>query len=242
VQLLKLQFSDYYLRFLLAQLHMDSMANKATRNEIRKALIDPPKGLDNAYEEAIQRIKSQNDDDRKRAEQVLYWISYALRPLTVVELQHALAVTPSGKLLDKDDLTDEEILVSVCAGLVIIDQESNIIRLVHYTTHQFLERIRLNWFPTAQMEIARTCLTYLSFDIFGEGPCPSDKDMEIRLKENPLLRYAAQHWGHHARGDPETNQTVKTLALKFLEHNLKVMCSIQVMYLPKDGQYILMLP
>ena len=36
----------------------------------------------------------------------------------------------------------KDVLVSVCAGLVTIDRESNIIRLVHYTTEEFFERIQ----------------------------------------------------------------------------------------------------
>jgi hypothetical protein len=31
-------------------------------------------------------------------------------------------------------------MVSVCAGLVTIDEESNIIRLVHHTTQEYFER------------------------------------------------------------------------------------------------------
>jgi hypothetical protein len=33
--------------------------------------------------------------------------------------------------IDNDDITDDEILTSVCVGLVAIDEERNIISLVH---------------------------------------------------------------------------------------------------------------
>jgi hypothetical protein len=49
--------------------------------------------------------------------------------------------------------------------MVTIDQESNIIRLVHYTTEEHFKRIRLQRFPNAQRDITETCLTYLLFDI-----------------------------------------------------------------------------
>ncbi|KAI9767661.1 MAG: hypothetical protein M1840_005532 [Geoglossum simile] len=211
--------------FLLAQLHTDSLVTKATRKDIRKALETLPKELDGTYEEAMRRIESQNDDDKQLAEQILSWISYALKPLTLKELQHALAVEPGEPALDEDNLPDEELLTSVCAGLVTIDRESNIIRLVHYTTQEYFERIRAIRFPDAQTSIAKTCLAYISFDAFAEGPCVTNQEIEARMHEHPLLEYAARHWGDHALGEPDE---IVELALEFLEHNSKLMCSYQV--------------
>jgi hypothetical protein len=50
----------------------------------------------------------------------------------------------------------------VCAGLVAVDKESSIIRLVHYTTQEYFERVRIEWNPGAQEEIAVTCLQCLT--------------------------------------------------------------------------------
>ena len=50
------------------------------------------------------------------------------------EIPDALAVEVGESELDQDNLSELEDMVSICAGLVIIDEESNIIRLVHYTT------------------------------------------------------------------------------------------------------------
>ena len=43
-------------RFLLAKLHMDSLAMKHNRRDIRVALENLPKELDSTYDEAMQRI------------------------------------------------------------------------------------------------------------------------------------------------------------------------------------------
>jgi len=101
----------------------------------------------------MERICNQDEDDAQLAKRTLSWISYALRPLTVKEIQHAIAVEPSEKELDEEALPDEELLISVCAGIVTIDQESNIIRLVHYTTQEYFERNRVNIFPDGQTSI-----------------------------------------------------------------------------------------
>jgi len=74
------------LRFLLARLHMNSLVTKGTRKAVQEALKNLPKELDRTYQEAMQRIKSQNDDDKQLAERVLSWISFAFRPLTLSEL------------------------------------------------------------------------------------------------------------------------------------------------------------
>ncbi|KAI9858732.1 MAG: hypothetical protein M1813_007364, partial [Trichoglossum hirsutum] len=186
---------------------------------ICKALNNLLKELDDTYEEAIQRIESQNQDDIELAERFLSWISLAFRPLIVVQLQHPLAIDPKDKDIDKDALPYEEYLVSICAGLVTIDQESNTIRLVHYTIQEYFERICTTWFPYAQTRIAMTCLLYISLDVFAKGPCGSNKELKALLQKYPLFQYAAGHWGDHARGDLE--ETIEGLALEFVIQGIR---------------------
>jgi len=73
--------------------------------DIKSALAELPRGseaLDKAYEEATKRINSQTPGLHNLAKGVLSWIIYAQRPLTTKELQHALAVEPGKKELDKN--------------------------------------------------------------------------------------------------------------------------------------------
>ena len=151
----------------------------------------------------MKRINSQDTEDVELAKQVLSWISYAKRPLTVIELRHALAIVPEAKELDVEALMDKELLLSVCAGIVTIEHGSDIMRLVHYTTQEYFERKRDCLFPDAQTTIASSCLTYLAFNVFDK-PCTNKKSLEDRLKEYKLSVYAAQYWGAHTRGHAET--------------------------------------
>jgi hypothetical protein len=210
---------------------MESLAKKQNRKAVRTALKNLPKALDDTYDEAIERICNQDGDDAQLAKKALSWISYAMRPLTVKEIQHAVAVEPSEKELNEEALPHEELLISVCAGIVTIDQESNIIRLVHYTTQEYFERNRVNIFPHGQTSITQTCLTYLSFDVFADGYCSNDEQMETRLNENPLLHYAAQHWGYHAMRVPEP--TIMSQILEFLAQDSRLSCTVQAMFLPQ---------
>ncbi|OCK74174.1 hypothetical protein K432DRAFT_438081, partial [Lepidopterella palustris CBS 459.81] len=75
--------------FLLARLHIDSLSDKTTAKKVKTTLANLTKGtaaLDNAYKDALQRIKSQLDGHYELAKKVLSWITYARRPLTTAEL------------------------------------------------------------------------------------------------------------------------------------------------------------
>ncbi|KAH6693786.1 hypothetical protein F5X68DRAFT_258632 [Plectosphaerella plurivora] len=129
--------------FLLAQLHLNSLKGKRSAKIIRAALGALHTGsgaYDKAYDDAMERIAGQLEDQEDLAKQVLMWITCAVRPLTTIELQEALAVELGEPELDPDNVPEIEDILSVCAGLVTVDDESDIIRLVHYTTQEYFSR------------------------------------------------------------------------------------------------------
>jgi hypothetical protein len=159
------------------RLYIDSFLDNSIKKKVLSTLNGLPKGskaLDNAYNDAIKRIEGQLPGNSALARSILSWITYAQRPLTTGELSHALAVDIGDSELDPGNIPEVEDMVSVCVGLVTVDDETNIIRLVHYTTQEYFVRIREDWYPRAQQEITLTRLTYLSFDPFRAGSCPDD--------------------------------------------------------------------
>jgi hypothetical protein len=202
---------------------------KTTEDGIRSALERLPTGseaYDQAYKDAMKRIEEQDTDGEKLAKQVLLWIVCARRPLITGELQHALAVKIGESEFNAKRQPDIEDMVSVCAGLVTVDEESNIIRLVHYTTQEYFERTWTSWFPNAQTDITTICVTYLSFCVFESGFCQTDAKFKERLRLNQLYDYAAHNWGHHAR---VASADVRQLILDLLESEAKVSSSSQAM-------------
>jgi ankyrin repeat protein len=171
------------------------------------------------------RIEGQVQNQEELAKQVLSWITCAKRPLTTLELQHALAIEVGDSELDEENLPHIEDIVSVCAGLVTIDKESGIIRLVHYTTQEYFERTQKQWFPNAQANIATICVTYLSFGQFESGICNNDEEFEQQLQSNKLYHYAAHNWGHHAREASTSCQGV----IEFLQKQAQVEASSQAL-------------
>ena len=181
----------------------------------------------------MARIQGQVQEHSKLAFSALSWISNALRPLRLDELQHALAVRLGDHSLDEEALEDEALIISVSAGLITLDAQSRTMRLVHFTVEEYFRGMQQKWFPDADRRISKTCLTYLSFDIFESGRCLFDQELEVRLHKNRFLDYAARNWGHHV--SRVEDHAVENLALEFLGSNSKVSCSNQVMLAPESG-------
>lgn len=148
----------------MAQIYLELLGGKLTTKAIRNTLRDfqtksqrlgKAEKVYQAYEQAMDRINKQEQGRMDLAKQVLFWITCAKRPLATSELQHALAVEVGEPKLDKENLPQIEDMVSVCTGLVTVDEESGIIRLVHYTTQEYFKRTRERWFPMRR-RISRT--------------------------------------------------------------------------------------
>ncbi|KAI0802299.1 ankyrin repeat-containing domain protein [Xylaria sp. FL0064] len=160
--------------FLLAKLHIDALLGLPTIGEVKmrlKNLSRGPGGLHAMYEQAMMRIESQGTSTQELAKKVLKWIFHARSPLSIAALQHALAIRPELSFFDKDFIPRPEVLQSCCAGLVTIDKESDIVRLIHYTTQEYFETSSSRWFPEAQLDMSKDCITYLSYSDFARGCC-----------------------------------------------------------------------
>ena len=225
-------FANRFSRFLIPHLHLDLLGYQTNVRDVRKALESLPTKLNETYIGAMTRIQGQVQEHSKLALSALSWISNALRPLNLDELQHALAVQLGDQSLDEEALVDESLIISVSAGLITLDTESGTIRLVHFTVEEFFRETKTKWFPDADRHIAKICLTYLSFDAFEIGRCLPNQELYARLRENCFLGYAASNWGHHAhRAEDHTvdEHALEDLALYFLRNDHKVSCSNQIM-------------
>ena len=90
------------------------------------ALNALPSTLDENYEEAMKRI--ERSPNKSLALNVLKWIVYAVRPLQLEEVLHAIAVDdlePEDESVTKDCLTPPGTIVNACAGMIRIDKESD---------------------------------------------------------------------------------------------------------------------
>lgn len=163
--------------------------------------------FDSIYYPAIQKIKSQEVDDAALAQRALSWIACAKRSLSPRELQHAVAIEADTRSLNEDQIPEIEKILSVCEDLIFLDQESDTVRWIQDAAWQYFDRTWPVWFPDAQVEITKACVTYLSFDMLdGLESKPNPENY-------PLYSYAAGFWSDHAKG---TMAESDSLVLKFL--------------------------
>jgi ankyrin repeat protein len=157
------------------------------------------KTYETLYGDIMQRI--ERSDHAEFAKKALSLAVFARRPLTTSELLHALAVNPEDTSFDDDNIPNIEVVMSACAGLLTIHEESDVVYLAHQTAQEYLRHGTGNkrFLPDAKAYIASVCISYLSFDDFEAGFCATDADLEARLSKHPFYGYAARNWGHHAR-------------------------------------------
>ncbi|KAI7975791.1 hypothetical protein EIK77_005541 [Talaromyces pinophilus] len=236
---LPIRASDEDIRIFLSDqmksLHPRVLDRPSLQEQIKNRIVDAAQGilsvglekLDETYDKALKRVDNQTSNDQTLAKRALSWVTFSSRPLSKEELDHAVAVEIGSSEFDDDNLSGVDYISSVCAGLVTVDASSNQIRLVHYTTYDYLKRTLPTWYSVGQKEIARNCVTYLSFDTFATGLC-SKPDLEERLKTNELYEYAATNWGYHTRTSSVDGED---LVVNFLESQPKVVACIQAMEL-----------
>ncbi|KAI9684969.1 MAG: hypothetical protein M1820_010866 [Bogoriella megaspora] len=216
--------------FLLARLYIELLRDKRRKRDVLSTLSELPKAseaLDQAYNKAVHQIEDQPSGDSLLAKRAIRWVAFAQRPLTTEELCHALSVQPGDKALDNDDIYSIKDVITVCVGLLVVDERSNVVRLVHYTTQDYFERSE--WKTAALEEIAVACLTYLSFDTFKSGRCANLEAYVERLVENRFLTYSARYWSEHIRL-VERSAAISDISLSFLRDKDLVDSTVQAEY------------
>ncbi|KIY01474.1 uncharacterized protein Z520_03026 [Fonsecaea multimorphosa CBS 102226] len=207
--------------FLLAKLHCDTLAAKTKPKDVLQALETFGRGgdaLDRAYQDTFQRIQRQPKEQNELAKKVLVCVTYSAEPLTLDAVRHALAVDQETKELDPEyDLDNPDDVVSSCAGLVTIDSESKIVRLVHYTTQSFLESLGNQLMSDPHDFLASCCLNHLHLDLFAEVSIGQDH----RYKDFPFFGYSARYWNWHISAG-SGSISLKERAFSFLDDNARI--------------------
>lgn len=199
-------------------LHMDSLSTKTSVKSLKKALDNLSSTLHELYDDALHRINSQSHDDQKLAEKALRWVAYAYRPLSTEMLEEAVAINPEERDFDVEALPPIGLILDVCSGLLIVDEEVDVVRLVHYTAQDYFNS-KSNY-PEAHASIAGECLAYFNYHNFQPGSdYPSSSLLADDLQFDPqLLRYASTFWALHAKARlPKLELKIRTWIREFLE-------------------------
>ncbi|KAL9044008.1 MAG: hypothetical protein Q9214_002825 [Letrouitia sp. 1 TL-2023] len=174
--------------FLLARLYIDLIAHIPTKRGVRRALDNLPRDIGDTYAEAWDRICAQKPPQRQLGQHILLW------------LQCALAIEDGDIELDTEGILDAGLISSFCAGLVVTNEESGLVKMVHPTTQEYFDARKEQLFPNAHEVISVTCITYLKMKPFKEqGSLADTQEFQERCRSSPFLGYTAVNWGIHVQ-------------------------------------------
>lgn len=212
--------------FLLPALQIRTILDQVTKADVKRTLLQLSTNLTQAFQSTIQRISNLAATRRNLAFRTMMWISHARRPLVVAEIQHALALRLDDDDLDRDNLPSVRTLVDCCCGLVEVDSESSIIRLVHHSLEEYLRDHDHGLFKDADLFMTRICLKYMSLKSMKLLPFQNRADFTSTMENLPFLGYAALEWGHHAY--QVSAEDIKDLALPLLFDSYSLMTIARV--------------
>ncbi len=177
----------------LERLSLPSVAD--LRDTVKQSSTD----LVTLYSGIVEQIK----EGPPKVQKLVAWVVYGRRPLTLQELEAALATqmdstTKEGTEEHRFDLTREAL--NSAAG-IILEIVHNTVHVIHQSAKDFVleNLVGAPCFNGLDPDsyLSKVCLTYLNFEDFRKGPCGSKERLDRRKKEYPLLDYAARKWHTH---------------------------------------------
>ena len=106
-------------RFRWVSCQLEELAKCITKGELKKALRSLPRTLGETYERILNRIP---EHQRKHVLQVLKWLAFSKRLLTLQELAAALEVDIEGgaPVKDDDEIPVLQAVLNRCSSLVTL--------------------------------------------------------------------------------------------------------------------------
>ncbi|EAU90021.1 ankyrin repeat domain-containing protein 52 [Coprinopsis cinerea okayama7 len=199
--------------FLHAALQIEFVQHCLSIADLEQALDSLPTDLHDIYSQALKRINDQPKRNANLAKHVLLWLVFGREALSFPDLQHALGLT----LPDYRDGVDKEALASICCGLVTVEAETDLVRLVHFTAQDALVPILKEYIPDPHgvlFSVSAQRLVDCGI-ISNSVGAKTREDLSQALKGHPLLKYCYDHWSHHAR-ECMANPVLRDAVLDFV--------------------------
>lgn len=147
----------------MAALYMDELSHRAHKNKraVRQGLQSLPLRRNELYDLTFSRIEDQDATIVECAKQVLSWIVFAPEPLSIRQIQQALATREGDFALSKDSMVEPDLLTRICCGFISLGSKDGLLRASHNTAQDYLERNLDKLLPEGPVTITQTCLDYL---------------------------------------------------------------------------------
>ncbi|KAJ5167506.1 ankyrin [Penicillium canariense] len=184
--------------FLLPVLQLRTILKEPTIGEMEDRITDLSYSLSDAFADTISRIQRLPQSRSRLGMGALMWLCHTTGALTALELSDALAVHSVRNAVNVKYRPATKIILECCQGLATVDVEGYV-RIAHYAIREYLRDHSKDLFPRAESTIAVTCLRYLVFENFHDGPWPTESEIKSRMEVYPFLSWAARYWGQFAR-------------------------------------------
>jgi ankyrin repeat protein len=205
-ELLGMKHRTYLWLKLILDVILDEVSPTAKR--LKRITGTLPSTVHEAYEAILSKSK-----DPVRARKLLHIVVAATNPLTLTEMNIALAIEDHHRSYEDLDLESdsrfEHTLRNICGLFVsVVDRK---VYLFHQTAKEFLmaksQETSSGWKYSldpvdSHLVIARTCIAYLMFDIFD--------DSIAHTAEHGYLDYASKFWALHYQAG-QVGESMETL-------------------------------
>jgi hypothetical protein len=209
------------VRFRWTVCQLEALRNSFP-SAIHRALDDLPESLDETYNRILLSIAQER---REYAQRLLQCLAVSIRPLRVEELAEVLAIRfEAGKQPDYDvkwrPENSEDAVLSACSSLIsIVDLDGlRVVQFSHFSVKEYLISERL---ASAGNHLSRYHIVpYQAHTILAQASLTvllalDDLVYKDRMKNFPLIIYAARHWADHARFDNVFSNLVDPLERLF---------------------------
>ena len=116
-------------RFRWVALQLNALKECRTKTDLKKQLADLPEGLEETYDRILLGIKKK---DHNYVKLFLQWLSFAVRPLRLMELAATAAVDLSAEngpeYKSDNELQDIKNVLKICSGFVM--ESEGIVRII----------------------------------------------------------------------------------------------------------------
>ncbi|KAJ3542835.1 hypothetical protein NM208_g3888 [Fusarium decemcellulare] len=233
-------------QFLWLKMQEESLRRGMNKKRLREVIENTPSGLDRLYEYNWMKITRMGEWERNRAFEILRWVAFARRELTVCEVTEAVLMTQFEEL-DVDDLPDavdddyiKTEIVGLCGPLVEVKVHPDsdfighrTVHITHFSVRQYLlgrlpipswiqqnHQLQSFYEKSHHTVLAKACLQYLSLLQVWED------QVDQRTQGETLRSYATYSWYPHVEAGFQTNAEIFALSKAFLSKDNPVWHSL----------------
>lgn len=200
-------------------MHLDKLSSNILLPDLRKDLEQLPVNLTHVFESSLRKIAKECEiSGNGLAQHVLTCIIHGKEALTIDQVCEGFALAKESSKAYQEWRPGSDSVLSVCAGLVVLDGDKKTLRLVHESARDSI--FDQGIIPKiAGSEMAKLCLICL---LRGND-------------DSPLLSYSATQWTSHLQGvDLANDKDLRELIKAFLVSGTKLTRAFKELNAPDD--------